>query len=181
MGLLTINDFRMFGMGQDNSDCGAKPGTGPGEKAMCCPDIGWVVYDATESEYALCERASAQAGGAVADEDEYEAPPLSDPTSPMASVEAAAARLEAQRQELEARREALEEQRHQEAIEMLQLQAKIAQEEARRRAQEAKRQAEASQKLAELKAKQKAERQKEFYKALPWIAGAGVLFLFLKR
>lgn len=106
MGLLTISD--LSGLGQ--TECGPKPGLGPGERAMCCPDLGWVIYDSSESGYALCERAAAKAsggssgnggGGSLDDE------------------------LAARRQAMEERRIALEERQFQQRLQTVMLKAQL--------------------------------------------------------
>lgn len=87
----------MSGLG--SSDCGQEPETAAGEKKQCCPDVGWVVYDAGESEYGICERAQAASGGSSA----------SSASSAAVSSEDPFARVEAMRRELEAKRDAREE------------------------------------------------------------------------
>ena len=143
MGLLTVSD--LTGLGQTTLECGEKPGLGPGEKAMCCPGIGWVIYDASESEYALCERARGYMGtdssGAVVSDD-----------------------LEARRAALEERRSALEEQRHQEAMETIKMRFALAQVEAQKRAIEEAQSAERRRKIAKLEAEETARRQEKYTK-----------------
>ncbi len=45
------------------TDCGPAPGLGPGESKVCCPDLGWVIYDGVESSYGICERAAGTGSG----------------------------------------------------------------------------------------------------------------------
>jgi hypothetical protein len=76
---------------------------------MCCPELGWVIYDSSESGYALCERAMAKAsggssgngGGSLDDE------------------------LAARRQAMEERRIALEERQFQQRLQTVMLQAQL--------------------------------------------------------
>lgn len=109
MGLITLKELGMSGLGQ-TGECGQRPGLGPGEKAMCCPGIGWVVYDQYESEYALCERAQAGAGTGAAGED----------GGPVAADD-----LEGRRRAIDARRMAMEEKRFQQQVQMMLLQGQL--------------------------------------------------------
>lgn len=122
MGLLTISD--LSGLGQA-SECGPKPGLGPGEKAQCCPDVGWVVYDQSESPYALCERAKAVATGESAAPETAGSALERSLQRIEAQRMAAEAELEARRQEIEERRAALEERRFQQQLQSALLKARL--------------------------------------------------------
>jgi hypothetical protein len=135
MGLLTVSD--LTGLGEVN-ECGDQPALGPGEKSMCCPGIGWVIYDQSESEYALCERARAQAVGSGSGVD-------TTGMSPLEKVRVKDEELAARRAEIEERRAALEEATFQRELQLLPLraalQARTREEQAKLAAQQAKRRA----------------------------------------
>lgn len=109
MGLIPLNE--LSGLGQPGA-CGPKPELESGELSKCCPDIGWVIYDAMESEAGLCARASGEedAGPAI------DTGPL--PTDPMA-------RVDEMRRRLEQRRESMEEKTHQQKIKEIKLRFSI--------------------------------------------------------
>lgn len=119
MGVLTMHDLfnhkrrprvHSSGLGQGESTCGPKPNLAAGERATCCPGVGWVVFDMAESEIGICTRAKG--------DDQDQTASVSTAASPLERV----AQL---RRELERRRELLEEEQHQRAIQELQLRSTL--------------------------------------------------------
>lgn len=161
MGLLTLNDLSGLGQVPATADCGPAPALGPGERRICCPDVGWVIYTIGESQYGLCERARAQIAGDAA------APAPSGDL--IATVAAQQAAIQARKLALEERREALEEQRFQEQVQELQLRMQLAKVTAPERARAAKEAAERQREAARLRALSEERRRKQFLKA----AGVG--------
>lgn len=160
MGLLTLHELAVFGQG--DSQCGTQPTLSTGEQATCCPGVGWVVYDTSESPIGICSRA---AGG-----------PSSTPSAELPA--APLARVEALRRQLEERREAFEAKRHQETLEQLQWRMAAGRVEAGQRAvaarEQAKRDAETAKLRAQREAREAAERA-ETQKKLLYGAGAALL------
>jgi len=129
MGLLTINDLSGLGEG---SSCGPKPGVGPGESTLCCPDLGWVIYDSSEPAYGLCERAAAKNGSAASSSPSTGTGPGAGASQSQAELaryeaerRAGEAKLEAQRKAVEKRRLALEDRLFQQRVQEVMLQARL--------------------------------------------------------
>lgn len=149
----------MSGLGQiaaDDSPCGPKPGLGPGEYAQCCPDLGWVIYDAYESSYGLCERARGSASG-----DDT----TSDPSSPLARVD------ELKRQ-IDARRAEFEDRQHQQKLAEMQLRMALTRMSAIEAQRQAQIQAEQAAEAARVKAAADARQREQTNKVLGWGAAA---------
>jgi len=85
------------------ADCGTAPGLGPGENKVCCPKLGWVVYDSAESPYGICERAAAAGSGGGGGGG-------SSSPAPASTGDAVLDRVAALRRSIEERRNAREEQ-----------------------------------------------------------------------
>jgi hypothetical protein len=77
---------------------------------MCCPNIGWVIYDQHENTYALCERASVGQG---------------DDSDQGTGISPEEARMIERRQKLDDRRLALEERQFQQRVQTLMLKGQI--------------------------------------------------------
>jgi hypothetical protein len=188
MGLITLSE--LSGLGQ--TECGPAPGIGPGEKKMCCPDVGWVIYDQHESEYALCERAMAKKAGRGG---EVATIPAGPPPSGIHEYEARLAaerraaelELEAQRRAIEDRRLALEERQFQSQLRTAMLQAQLKQAKvkqaaspeavAARMAEAEARRAEAMARARALEAAEKAKQRKQLtYAALAAVAAKLLFF-----
>ena len=99
----------LSGLGAD-SECGSVPQLQAGENKTCCPGIGWVIYDSSESPYGICERARAHTPSATKPSSSS-APLSSDPIQ----------RVEEMRQRIDARREAQDEERFQRTKQEMQL------------------------------------------------------------
>lgn len=163
MGLLTLKDLSGLGQFPATADCGPAPGIGPGEKRICCPGLGWVIYTIGESQYGLCERARARMVG-----DAGMAPA---PSGLIATVAAQQEAIQARKLALEERREALEEQRFQEQVQELQLRMQLARVTGAQQAKAAKGAAKRRRETARLKAIVDARRRKQLLKA----AGVGAV------
>ena len=147
MSQLTITELKRFltGLGQDSSSpCGPQPATSIAERATCCPSVGWVVYDTSESSIGICERAAGGGGSSGSDSD--------------ASLSPSDRVLELERR-LEERRAALEEKEFQSALETARIKAMVrsvdaaeaartAERVARLKAEEARTRAKSQEKLA---------------------------------
>lgn len=167
MGVLTLDQLTGLGQGGFANDCGPQPTTSIGETAVCCPNVGWVIYDLSESPYAICERAAALAsggGGGGAD-----VPTSDDP-------------IEARRLALEARRMELEERQFQQQLQLALMRGQLSRAQAAQAAEEAKERAKRQAELAKIQAKLEAERQEKNKKLLTYgafaLAAAKVLALF---
>jgi hypothetical protein len=180
MGLLTLNE--LSGLGQ--VACGPKPALGPGEKSMCCPELGWVIYDQNESGYALCERAAAQAsGGDPGPSSGYASTAAEYAAQVEADRRAGELELEARRQAMEARRIALEERQFQQRLQTVMIQAQL-KKAARERAQSPEARAErraaaaaSAAAAARAMAAEKAAQQKKItYAALAAVAAKLLFF-----
>jgi hypothetical protein len=149
---------------------------------MCCPDIGWVIYDQSESTYALCERA---AGGG--------APPLpsSGTTGPSAEAilaeavarrRAAEAELDARRREIEERRMELEERQFQRELQMAVVRGQISKAQAKKAAVAAQAQAKRQHELNVIRLQEEARKKEQTRKALTYgaiaLAAAKMLAFF---
>lgn len=134
----------MSGLGQ-GSPCGPQPSLSSGERAQCCPELGWVIYDLTESEFGLCERAAAASAGGGA------APSAGIPSARTAEDPFAA--VEARRQALEERREAAEEARFQAMLQEAQLRRILSQAKSIQKAEAAERRAAQQAEIATRRAK----------------------------
>jgi hypothetical protein len=179
MGLLNLHE--LSGLGQ-TGQCGPAPGLGPGEKKMCCPDIGWVIYDQYENEYALCERAAGTGGSA--------APPPSAPSSSagdyIAQAEArrraADAELDARRRELEERRMELEERQFQRELAATMVRAQLQKAQAKKAAEAAKISAKRQHELNVIQAREDAIKAERTRKAVTYgalaLAAAKLLAIF---
>jgi ribosomal protein L12E/L44/L45/RPP1/RPP2 len=78
---------------------------------MCCPEVGWVIYDIRESPYALCERAMARQGGGGSS--------LPSGSSDLDTE------LRIRRHEIEERRIALEERRFQQQLQVAMMRGQL--------------------------------------------------------
>lgn len=168
MGLLTLRELG-FGLGQADSVCGPAPDLELGEKSKCCPGVGWVIYDALESEIGLCRRA----GG-----------PGPSPAARPGEEEAAA-----RREEFRAREAAREEKRLQHDLKMMYLQAQLQERRAVKaraaQAQAARAQAQAAiqaKGIAKIKAAAAAKKAEQARKVVAWgaiaLAAAKAFALF---
>jgi hypothetical protein len=178
MGLLNL--YELAGLGQA-SDCGPAPDLGPGERKMCCPDVGWVIYDQSESTYALCERAAGTSA------------PLPQPSATGSSAEAilaeavarrrmAEAELDARRREIEDRRMALEERQFQRELQMAMVRGQISKAQAKKAAKAAKVQAKRQHELEVIRLREEARKKEQTRKALTYgaiaLAAAKMLAFF---
>jgi len=158
------------------TDCGEAPGVGPGEAKVCCPELGWVVYDNYESQYGLCERAQAQATGQPAPSRSFdvEVPEGASPMERVALMRAA----------LEDRRNAQDEATHQERLQDVKLRFVIGQINAVKRSEEARLSsiaaAQARERAARAKVLADAARSKRNTKLFAIGAGALVVGKLLK-
>lgn len=162
MGLLTLHELAVFGQGTD-TQCGTRPELSTGEQATCCPGVGWVIYDMSESPVGICTRASGGDSGAPSAE------PL--PSAPLE-------RVEALRRQIEEQREAFEARRHQETLEQLKWRMAAGRVEGAQRAAAAREQAKADAEMAKLRAEREAREKREaqeLQKKLLYGAGAALL------
>jgi hypothetical protein len=167
MSYLNLADLAGLGYMGSAAACGKAPTLGPGEKSQCCPAVGWVVYDSSESEYGLCERARALAPSATPPSGggSSSAGPL--PTDPVARVEEMQRRIDERREKREEDRFERMKQEMQLRFVMGQMQ-KIQQQEAARIASERAR--EAARRRAEAKLRAERERRERNKKLM--IGGA---------
>lgn len=170
----------LSGLGQ-GSECGDAPALGPGELKICCPDLGWVIYDQYESPYAICERASAQASG-----DSTDAATASDYAAQAeARRRAAEAELEAKREAIYQKRLALEDRQFQQQVQVALLKAQLQKAAAARAATPeaiAARRAAAAEAAARAKAAEEERKKEQTKKAVAYgalaLAAVKVLGLF---
>jgi hypothetical protein len=157
----------LLGLGQ-TSQCGPAPGLGPGEKKQCCPGVGWVIYDSSESEYGICERAKA---GGSSSSSAPSSSPASTSEDPMARVEEMRRRLDERREQREERDFERQKAEMQLRFIMGQMQSVQQKENARIRAKRAREAA-----IAAAKAKAEADRQRrERNKKLAIAGGIGLV------
>lgn len=164
MGFLTLS-------GLGSTECGEQPAINAGEKAMCCPNVGWVVYGAGESEYALCERAAALSSGGSSSSGSSSSSILS-ADDPLAAVEAKHA-------ELDARREELEEKKFQDMLQEAQLRAQLNVLRRRKEEAAAAEAAKRSSTKAALSLEISKENREKYAKIMGWAVGGLVLWMAL--
>lgn len=152
-----LNLSQLGALGQ--SECGPAPGLGPGEEKVCCPELGWVVYDSSESPYGICERAAAQVAGDAA---QGAGPPTSDPLE----------RVRRLRSELEEKRQQREEEAHQQRLQELQLRFVLGRMQSIQERAQAKVRAKEAAEAARIKAAAEAKRREQAKKVLGWGAAA---------
>lgn len=170
----------LSGLGQ-SGECGEAPALGPGELKMCCPEIGWVIYDQYESGYALCERAAALATGetsTTSTSGDYAA-------HSEARRLANEAELDARRAALEAKRIAIEDRQFQQQVQVTLLKAQLQKAAAARAATPeaiAARQAAAAAAMRQAAAAEEARKAEATKKAITYgavaLAAAKLLALF---
>ena len=159
-------------------DCGPRPELAFGEKAACCPRIGWVVFGAGESEYGICERAAALAAGEpepayTLGPSEPEPEPAG-PLPPLAASRARWAEIRARRRALEERREEAEEERHEEELSRMRAQIAVKIQEAQIAERLGRIKAELEKELPEFAEKVKASPAAQFV-----LAGTAVLLAYM--
>jgi len=159
MGLLTLHELSIFGQG--DSQCGTQPTLSAGEQATCCPGVGWVVYDMSESPTGICQRASGDTAAPA---------PTTLPSAPLE-------RVEALRRQLDERREAFEAKRHQETLEQLQWRMAAGRVEAQQRAVAARGQAKIDAENAKLRAQREAREAAERQETQKKLLGVGAALL----
>lgn len=155
----------LAGLGQ-TSECGPQPEIAAGEQARCCPGVGWVIYDSSESEIGLCDRARQQAGGGGASEPSSDLPGLTeDPFG----------RVEALREKLETEREQLEEEQFEQQKRELQLRMLLGQMKAVRKAEAKRIEREQERERAREAAKAKIAREKrQAEQRKKWLIGSAI-------
>ena len=141
--------FEMSQLGAlGNSPCGPDPTPNPGETAVCCPNVGWVLFGSGEPQYGICERAEAQATGQSSGGTSIPAD-----ASPME-------RVEAMRAALEERRNARDEEEHQRMLAEVQLRFVMGRMQAVQRSEQARVAAEAAAQAAAAKRRRDAEEKR---------------------
>jgi hypothetical protein len=164
MGLITLRDMGLGGLGQ--ADCGPKPGLGPGEKAVCCPGVGWVIYDQYESEFGICEKAKAYGGSSGGDDSDQPAP----------------TDIEGRRAAIERRREEMEERRFQQQLQLALLRGQMSRAQAAQQAVADKERRKREAEIAKIEARAELERREKNKKLMTMgalaLAAAKVFALF---
>lgn len=150
------------------SACGPKPGITANETAVCCPSIGWVIYDSLPFGTNACEAASGGGSGSSGGGSSSGSDLPTDPD----------ARVEELRRRIDERRASAEEREFEQRKTEIQLRFTLGRIQAIQAQEAAAARARASAEAARLKAEREAREQRERMELLKNLAlGAGVVFL----